>query len=103
MSLTEVQVQQFNDDGYLLVEGGLNDADLDPVIEEYAAHIDGRARELLAAGEISQIHEDAPFERRLALLCGEYVATGRAIEARIEVHGLARMLLVRGILDCLAN
>ena len=72
MSLTEAQIQQFNDDGYLLIEGGLNDADLDPVIEEYAAHIDGRARELLAAGEISQIHEDAPFERRLALLCGEY-------------------------------
>jgi hypothetical protein len=53
MRLSEAQIVQFNEDGYLLVRGGLEDADIEPVISEYETYIDKRAGELLAAGKIS--------------------------------------------------
>jgi len=71
MKLSQAQLNQFNDEGYLVVKGALAESDLDPVIHEYEAYIDRRARELLAAGKISQLYEEAPFNRRLALICHE--------------------------------
>lgn len=71
MRLSDKEIAQFNRDGYLLVRGGLDDADLDPVIAEYERHIDKRANELLAAGKISQAYADEPFNRRLASICSE--------------------------------
>ncbi len=71
MGLTREQQNQFEEQGYLVIRGGLADTDLDPVIEEYAAHIDRRARELKAEGKIDDIHEDAPFNQRLSLISKE--------------------------------
>ena len=71
MKLTQEQIDQFNKDGYLVVETALEDSDLDPVIQEYEAHIDKRANELYTAGKISQSYADAPFNRRLALISRE--------------------------------
>jgi hypothetical protein len=71
MKLSQAQIDQFHAEGYLVVRGALIDADLDPVIDEYARHIDRRARELHAAGKLTQLYENAPFERRLALICRE--------------------------------
>ena len=68
MRLKVEQIEQFEEKGYLIAEGALEDSDLEPVIEEYEAHIDQQARELLAAGKISELHEKAPFEKRLALI-----------------------------------
>jgi phytanoyl-CoA hydroxylase len=65
------QVDQFENQGYLVMREVLTDADLDPVIAEYEEHIDRRAGELKAAGKISDVHADAPFDRRLALICRE--------------------------------
>ncbi|MCW3100897.1 MAG: Protein involved in biosynthesis of mitomycin antibiotics/polyketide fumonisin [Chthonomonadaceae bacterium] len=50
MRLTAEQVKQFREDGVLVAEGVLTEDDLAPVIAEYAAWIDTRARELHAAG-----------------------------------------------------
>lgn len=71
MELTKYQIAQFNEDGYLLLRQVLADRDLDPIIDEYEDHIDRRARELLAAGKITDLQESAPFNRRLALICEE--------------------------------
>ena len=71
MKLTAEQIEQFNEQGYVVVEGALEDSDLDPVIEEYEAHIEVRAQELHAAGAISELYEGEPFERRLAQICRE--------------------------------
>lgn len=68
MSLTAEQVQQFRERGYLVAEGVLTDDDLAPVIAEYAEWIDRRAKELAAEGKITELHTDAPFEQRAALL-----------------------------------
>lgn len=71
MTLTPDQVAQFETNGYLLVRGVLPDADLDPLIAEYEAYIDKRARQLHAEGKISDVHAGAPFDRRLAMICKE--------------------------------
>ena len=71
MKLTPEQVEHFEANGFLLVRGALGDADLDPLIAEYEAFIDRRARQLHAEGKISDPHADAPFDRRLALICKE--------------------------------
>ena len=71
MKLTQAQLDQFNAEGYLVVRDCLPLSDLTPVIDEYAAYIDQRAQELYAAGKITQLYADAPFDQRLALLCRE--------------------------------
>ena len=71
MQLTSPQVEQFREEGYLVVENALDAGDLDPVIEEYREWIDRRARELHAAGSLSQLYSEEPFERRLASITAE--------------------------------
>ena len=69
MKLNAAQIAQFETEGYLLLRGALADADLDPVIAEYEAHIERRAEEFLAAATISQLYADEPFNRRLVSIC----------------------------------
>lgn len=71
MQLSAAQIEQFEKNGFLIVENALDDADIGPVIAEYEGHIDRRAHELLAEGKITQLHEEAPFGKRLALICDE--------------------------------
>ena len=71
MQLSPEQVAQFAEDGYLLLRGALTDADLDPIIAEYEEYIGLRAEELLAAGDISALYADEPFDRRLISICRE--------------------------------
>ena len=71
MTLSPAQIAQFEQDGYLLLRDALADADLDPVIAEYEAHISRRAGEMLAAGTLSNLYADQPFNRRLIAICRE--------------------------------
>ena len=71
MSLTPEQFQHFVDEGYVIAEGALTGSDLDPVISGIEAFVDERARDLRAQGLITDLHEGAPFERRLALITQE--------------------------------
>ncbi|MDE0184351.1 MAG: phytanoyl-CoA dioxygenase family protein [Candidatus Poribacteria bacterium] len=71
MHLTESQVSSFYKNGYLLLEDWLDEEDLQPVIEEYSAIIDERARRYYAEGRVSSLHENEPFTRRLVCLAEE--------------------------------
>src|ERR1051326_7718619 len=71
MSLSSQQLDRFHSHGYLVVEDALTSADLDPVIHEYEERIDRRARELHAAGRLSHLYEDEPFDRRIGCICRE--------------------------------
>jgi ectoine hydroxylase-related dioxygenase (phytanoyl-CoA dioxygenase family) len=94
MTLSVLQIEQFKADGYLVVKGGLEDSDLDPVIREYEAHIDRRARELKAEGKISQLHEKEYFERRLACICREHNALYRELDI-MHLRGKASFEFLR--------
>jgi ectoine hydroxylase-related dioxygenase (phytanoyl-CoA dioxygenase family) len=80
MKLTEEQVSAFREEGVLVVEDVLTEADLAPVIEEYARWIDCRARALAAEGKVTDLGEAAPFERRLALLYAQTTEISREMD-----------------------
>lgn len=68
MGLTAEQVAAFREEGVLVAENVLTDADLAPVIAEYEEWIAHRARALAEEGKLTDLHADAPFARRVALL-----------------------------------
>jgi hypothetical protein len=70
--LTPAQVEQFNEQGYLLVEGVFDpEQDLDPIIEEYKDVLDRLAQELYERGEISSTYTELPFGARLTQIYAE--------------------------------
>ncbi len=85
-TLSQAQIERFNEEGFLVVEGALEDSDLNPVIEEYEAYIDVRARQLQGEGKIKQLYEGEPFDRRLACICREHN----------EVYGELDIMRMRG-------
>lgn len=68
MALSKEQLAQYLDEGYLVVEDLLDFQVLALLIGEFEAAIEAKARALHAAGRLSTLHEEAPFETRLALL-----------------------------------
>ncbi len=64
--LTSAQVEQFQREGYLLVENLFDPAaDIDPIIAEYEGVLDSLANKLYAQGAISSSHAELPFGQRL--------------------------------------
>jgi phytanoyl-CoA hydroxylase len=68
MRLTDEQVRRFRDEGVLVAEGVVTAEDLAPLIAEYEAWIDGRARLLHAEGKITDLAEGQDFSHRFATL-----------------------------------
>ncbi len=70
--LTEAQLDQFAEQGYVVAENVLDPAeDLAPVMAEYGEVLDGIARDLHAEGVISSTYADLPFDQRLIHICDE--------------------------------
>ena len=69
-SLTEGQVAAFHRDGFVIAPL-FSAEDFVPVKQEINAYLDARARDLQAAGLLSDLHTDAPFETRFALLAAQ--------------------------------
>ena len=65
-SLTTDQIQHFRREGYLVLERLFDDAELQPVIDEISAELNKRAKEAVAAGELSRDYSEHGFEHRLA-------------------------------------
>lgn len=69
--LTQSQRNDFDRNGYLLLEDWLTEDDLKPLIEEYCAYIDRRAHELYDQGQLTNLYENEPFTHRLAAISAE--------------------------------
>ena len=80
MKLTSEQVAHFRAHGYVVAPGVMTDADLAPVIDEIAAHLDRVAKKLLAEGKIKNLHENAPFDKRFALLYAQSKEIGGGLD-----------------------
>jgi len=71
-ALTAAQLEQFEEQGYLIVEDVLDPAlDIAPVMEEYEGVLDRLAESLLAEGAISSTYRELPFADRLTRVCAE--------------------------------
>src|SRR5919202_970209 len=67
--------EQLDTEGYVVVEDVLDPVlDIQPVLDEYAAVLDGIVNDLYAQGLISQTFAGLPFVQRLVEVC---VASGR--------------------------
>ena len=88
MKLTDEQIAAFHEDGVVVVENVVTRDDMAPVIAEYEAWIDAKARELQAEGKISDLHEGESFVRRFASLYSQETEIGRGMDV-MEMRGPA--------------
>ena len=65
-ALTDSQIQNFNENGYLLVEDALSPDDLNPLIAEFEEIVDTGASQLYAEGELDSEFKTEGFDTRLA-------------------------------------
>ena len=71
-TLSQSQLKQFEEEGWLLVEGLLDpETALDPIIEEYHGVLNRLARTLHAEGKIESTYEDLDFSERLIRISEE--------------------------------
>jgi phytanoyl-CoA hydroxylase len=80
LKLTQQQIEEFNTSGFLIARGALQDADLQPVIDELSTWIDQRARQLHSEGQIEDLHADAPFSQRYGLLFAQSQDMGKGLD-----------------------
>lgn len=86
-SLTPAQIEQFHDQGYVIAPDIFTSADLKPLQDELTAVIDREARRLIDEGRPIQLHADADFEHRLALIAADDIDAGKHIAGRIMGRG----------------
>jgi len=67
-SLTAEQKDLYETEGYLVLPGLLSQEELQPIKDSLSGKVEGIARQLAEQGLITDLHEDAPFEHRLAKL-----------------------------------
>jgi ectoine hydroxylase-related dioxygenase (phytanoyl-CoA dioxygenase family) len=68
MRTFSVEARQFEKNGYVVARGVLERADLQPVIDELSAFLDRKARDLHAAGRVTDLCADQDFEHRVVAL-----------------------------------
>ena len=69
--LTPQQIQQFRDDGFLILRDLLPREAVQPLIDELAQQVNEATTEAVKQGVLNpeNIFDDAPFETRLAQVC----------------------------------
>lgn len=72
-----IDVEAFRRDGFVVVPGAVPAGTLAPFIEVLQAKVHELAADLVAAGQLTDAHEDKPFDRRLAA-----VMAGRTLDNR---------------------
>jgi hypothetical protein len=82
--LSQNQLEQFDRDGFLKVEGLLDPIkDLDPIIEEYRGVLDRLAQTLFEEGRLASSYAELPFGERLIKL---YDETGENLSQHFDFH-----------------
>ncbi len=71
-ALSPAQLRQFEQEGYLVVDGVLDPArDVGPVLDEYQEVLDRVATTLVAQGQIAETYAGLPFPERLLQISAE--------------------------------
>ena len=87
MSLTPNELSLFHRQGFLLKPRLFSADDLQPLREALTEIIDQKARALQADGQLAHIHEDAPFNKRLARICADNITAGEEITREVMGKG----------------
>ncbi|MBT3603515.1 MAG: mitomycin antibiotic biosynthesis protein [Candidatus Latescibacteria bacterium] len=71
MSVTKEHLDFYEEEGYVIIEGGLTDSDLEPIIQGHNLIVDQIAHDLYKQGKIKDLYPNEPFDQRLACLANE--------------------------------
>ena len=69
--LNDLQIKALEREGYVIIEDLFTSEDLLPVKDEFNILIERQAQKLCQAEALSDLHQDEPFERRLAKIAEE--------------------------------
>lgn len=116
LSLSEDQARALDADGYVVVPGALDPvADLQPVLDEYAALVDGIADRLVSEGKLTRPHDELDLERRVIAIareCGTEwayeldISPTAASDGAMVIHtgpAVFALLTNRGLVDLVAD
>lgn len=104
MALSKQQVDHFHEHGYVIVPDVVTEADLGPVIGAIDAFIDERARRLQAEGQIQDLHEGEPFERRIALLQRQHAQIINGMDIfQAKLPEVFRFMMCDNLLDAVES
>lgn len=90
-ALSSAQIQQFQDEGYLVVEDLLDVAlDIQPIVDEYTQLVDELINRWYAEGKLPSAYRDLPFWRRLLKILESDVADeiGRYLDISLPQGGI---------------
>ena len=101
MTDTSLPSERFARDGYLVVRGALRDSVVAPIRALIDRNVDAHARELQRTGAIDDVHAEAPFTRRLALLYRDHESRMRSWNTFLFSPELYDLVRHGAILDAL--
>jgi phytanoyl-CoA hydroxylase len=78
------QISFFHDQGYLIIPDVFAPDDLEPLRAELHREINRKARELQAAGQLTELHDDLDFDHQLTAIQGDSADCGAAIIKHLE-------------------
>jgi ectoine hydroxylase-related dioxygenase (phytanoyl-CoA dioxygenase family) len=98
--LSPEQLEEFDTEGYLVVEDVFDEARLDAVAEEVTAVIDCEARQLVADGVLSSTYEGYPFTSRLTHITAETTAVyNKILSGQLSLPSIFELIRTPAMLD----
>ena len=100
--LTSDQLDFYRTQGYLLVEDVLDPSAFDLLIAEIDAIVDTAAEQAHAAGELSDLHADLPFAKRLVHIHAQWADPSPLlgqVNGKLKTEGMFAILTQPALLD----
>ena len=83
--ISQSQIEQYNDEGYTIVENVFSSDELNPILDEFEEIVDDYANKAFEAGKITDKHSDKDVFKRLAALEYDFKGSSVLIHHRGEL------------------
>ena len=104
MNITKQQIEQYNEEGYTIVENVFSTNELKPVLDEFEEIVNNFAEEAFLAGKISNKHDDKDVFKKLASLEKDFPGSSVLIHHKGELKPeLAKLWGSKKLLDIVEN
>ena len=102
--ITQSQIDQYNNEGYTIVENVFNQDELNPILKEFDEIVEDFANKAFEAGKITNKHSDKDVFKRLAALEKDFKGSSVLIHHRGELKpALANLWGSKKLLDMVEN
>jgi ectoine hydroxylase-related dioxygenase (phytanoyl-CoA dioxygenase family) len=104
MIISKQQIEQYNEEGYTIVEDVFSTDELKPILNEFEEIVNNFAEEAYVAGKISNKHEDTNVFKKLANLEKDFPGSSVLIHHKGELKPeLAKLWGSKKLLDIVEN